>query len=99
MRNLALIALLASRLASAQDAYTPNLYRLGSDVTIYGLQEYQGNPITLDNSSPVLTLDYGTVVGGFPYIEVDSPDSAVQIELKYSEPFVGLALPQGDGPW
>lgn len=95
-------ALLASVFVSAsrcKKSYTPKLFGLGTNATIDGLRKYSSRPITLDASSPVLTLDYGNVVGGWPFVEVDKPESAVQIELKYSEPFVGLALPQGDGPW
>ena len=55
--------------------------------------------MTLDPSAPILTLDYGADVAGFPYFEVTSfTGSAVQVELKYSEQFPGLTLNTGDGP-
>lgn len=56
--------------------------------------------MTLDSSTPVLTLDYGAEVAGFPFFEVTSVGgSTAQIELKYSEQFQGLNLDYGDGPW
>ncbi|KAJ5732287.1 hypothetical protein N7493_003768 [Penicillium malachiteum] len=61
--------------------------------------EYNGQIIVLNRTQPVLTLDYGTEVGGFPFVETENPEQHVQIELKYSEPFDGLQLPYGDEPW
>ncbi|TKA79701.1 hypothetical protein B0A49_01457 [Cryomyces minteri] len=61
---------------------------------------YSGGSLTLDTSTPVLTLDYGADVAGFPFVEVALlTGSAAQIELKYSEPFDGLGMTFSDGPW
>ncbi|RAK89297.1 Six-hairpin glycosidase [Aspergillus costaricaensis CBS 115574] len=54
---------------------------------------------TLDQKSSLITLDYGTEVGGFPFFHVDSLSNAVQIEAKYTETKTGLDEPFGDGPW
>lgn len=54
---------------------------------------------TLDQKSSLVTLDYGTEVGGFPFFHVDSLSTAVQIEAKYTESKTGLDEPFGDGPW
>lgn len=56
--------------------------------------------LKLDAASPVLTLDYGAEVAGFPYFGVQSISGAkdAQVELKYSEPYHGLSLPYSDGP-
>ncbi|KAJ5274082.1 hypothetical protein N7478_009207 [Penicillium angulare] len=95
---LGLLALL-SPVAFAAQNYKPIAYNVGSGPDIDGLISYTGERITLNSTHPVLTLDYGAEVGGFPYLQTESPDQAVQIELKYSEPFGGLQLPYGDGPW
>ena len=80
-------------------AYTPVAYALGSTPTS-SLQNYSGSLLTLDASNPVLTLDYGAEVAGFPFVEVAAiSGSAVQVELKYSEPFDGLSLLYGEDPW
>lgn len=83
----------------SQTSYTPTSYGVGTAPVIDGLQSYAANSITLDSSFPVLTLDYGAEVAGFPYFEVTSlTGSDLQIELKYSEQFGGLKLSAGDGP-
>ena len=73
---------LATTFVCAQ--YLPKKYHLGLNVTIDGLTNYSGEDITLDASSPVLTLDYGFEIGGFPFFEVDDLGSQSQVELKYS---------------
>lgn len=90
---------LAFLLPAVAYAYTPISYRASTGPEIDGLQEYKGDSITLDSSNPVLTLDYGAEVAGYPYIQTDTPEQPVQVELKYTEPFEGLGLAQGDGPW
>ncbi|KAJ5618316.1 hypothetical protein N7528_006959 [Penicillium herquei] len=97
----AVLALLSLPLtgAYASQYYTPKAYHVGSGATIDELSEFNGGSIVLNNTHPVLTLDYGTEVGGFPFVETEDPEQPVQIELKYSEPFDGLQLPYGDGPW
>lgn len=80
--------------------YTPVSFGLGTAPIIDDLQPYSTNTITLDASNPVLTLDYGADVAGFPYFDVTSlAGAAAQVELKYSEQFQGLNLATGDGPW
>ncbi|KAL5361299.1 Six-hairpin glycosidase-like protein [Aspergillus floccosus] len=54
---------------------------------------------TLSPSDPVATLDYGTDVSGFPFVDVDSLSAPVQLEARYSEAKDGLEQPFGDGPW
>lgn len=86
--------------ALSQLSYTPVGFGVGLTPIIDGLQTYSGNNVTLNTQSPVLTLDYGAEVAGFPYFEVASlAEPAVQLELKYSEQFGGLNLSTGDGPW
>lgn len=81
-------------------SYTPVAFAVGTTPIIDGLQSYSTNAMTLDSSTPVLTLDYGAEVAGFPFFEVTSVGgSTAQIELKYSEQFQGLNLDYGDGPW
>lgn len=89
-----------TRSPQAQGLYSPAYYQVGASSTIDGFQNYAQGSITLDSNSPVLTLDYGVEVAGFPFVEITSVTGLdAQIEMKYSEPFDGLALPYGDGPW
>ncbi|KAJ5128311.1 hypothetical protein N7448_002029 [Penicillium atrosanguineum] len=99
MLRIGAVVSLCSTVAYAVDAYFPKYYHLGAEPTIDGLQSYDRSSVTLDEHNSVLTLDYTTEVGGWPWVELESPSSPVQIQLKYSEPFDGLELPQGDGPW
>lgn len=98
MRVALLAAGLAGSLTAATD-YIPQLYQVGTNVTNSGLQSYSSKAITLNGNSSVITLDYGHEVSGWPFVEITSLDEPVQIELKYSEPYVGLSAAQGDGPW
>lgn len=84
--------------ARAQQSYSPVAYYLGTGPSIDGLQPYSRGDLTLDATSPVLTLDYGTEVGGFPFVQSSSIAGPTQIELKYSEPYDGLSAEFGDGP-
>ncbi|KAH8885313.1 Six-hairpin glycosidase, partial [Thozetella sp. PMI_491] len=71
-----------------------------SEPSIDGLSSYAGAGIMLNASHPVLTLDYGMEIGGWPFIDVATgPEVPVQVEFKYTEPFDGLNHPWGDGPW
>ncbi|CAI7634564.1 unnamed protein product [Penicillium pancosmium] len=81
------------------EAFLPESFAVGQSPLMQADNAYHANDIVLNSSFPVLTLDYGNEVGGFPFVEVESPSSAVQIQLKYSEPYSGLELPEGDGPW
>ena len=77
----------------------PSTYSLGSDYDLAASIPYQNNSITLSPSSPVLTLDFGTEVAGFPFFEVTALSGPTQLEVKYAEQFVALANPNSDGPW
>ncbi|PYI08416.1 Six-hairpin glycosidase [Aspergillus sclerotiicarbonarius CBS 121057] len=76
----------------------PTRYKVNASFTNY-TRHVNASCFTLDQNSPLVTLDYGTEVGGFPFFDVDSLSSAVQIEAKYTEPEAGLDAPFGDGPW
>ncbi|KFY52885.1 hypothetical protein V496_08090 [Pseudogymnoascus sp. VKM F-4515 (FW-2607)] len=81
-------------------SYTPVAYSIGTEPVINGLVKYAGGPLKLDAANPVVTLDYGANVAGFPFVEVSSVSaSGAQIELKYSEPFGGLKEPWSNGPF
>jgi hypothetical protein len=56
-------------------------------------------PFTLDQKTPVATLDYGGESAGYPFFEVSSLTGAVQVEVKYTEEFEGLNQPFSDGPF
>lgn len=79
----------------------PTAFHVGADnpESPSGFSRYApGHLLKLDPSSPVLTLDYGADVAGFPALNVQSISKPAQIELKYSEPYDGLSLPYSDGP-
>ncbi|OBT78844.1 hypothetical protein VF21_02515 [Pseudogymnoascus sp. 05NY08] len=104
--NTFLFWLWAVNLADAADinapgrSYTPVAYSIGTEPVIDGLVKYAGEPLKLDAANPVVTLDYGANVAGFPFVEVSSVSaSGAQIELKYSEPFGGLKEPWSNGPF
>ena len=84
-------------------SYVPVAYHVGkkSPANAAGFEHCGStSSFTLNSSSPVLSLDYGAEVAGFPYVEISSlTGEFAQIELKYSEPYDGLGLPYGDGPW
>ena len=77
----------------------PVAYHLGQNLSIDATTPYQKENIELSPSQPFLTLDYGTDRSGFPIFCVESLSDATQIEVKYSEEFPALALPQSDGPY
>ncbi|PYH94325.1 Six-hairpin glycosidase [Aspergillus ellipticus CBS 707.79] len=94
-------SLLLTGVASAQSdiIVLPTKYR--TDTATF--KDYATNGaescFTLNKDTPLVTLDYGTEVGGFPFFEVDTLSNVVQIEAKYTEAESGLDAPFGDGPW
>ncbi|POS73720.1 RhaA is able to hydrolyze alpha-1 [Diaporthe helianthi] len=96
-----------SALATAAVELVAALARGASDVTPTGLA-LGGTPspetssfgaFTLNDSSPVATLDYGIERGGYAFFTLSSLSQPVQIEVRYSEPFAGLNDPFSDGPF
>lgn len=77
----------------------PVAYHLGQNLSIDATTSYKKKSIEISPSQPFLTLDYGTDRSGFPIFCVESLSDATQIEVKYSEEFPALALPQSDGPY
>jgi len=53
----------------------------------------------LNQSTPYATLDYGHEVAGYPFFEVESVTTPVQIEVKYAEEFSAPYHPFSDGPY
>lgn len=64
-----------------------------------GLAAWTNASLTLSPENPLVTLDYGTEVAGFPFFNVSALSGIVQIEVKYTEEFGGLLQPYADGPW
>ena len=97
---LGTIVLLSQALLVAGVQYTAGQFTTGTAPEIDNQTPYTGQAITLDTNARVLTLDYGTLVGGYPWIEVSTLDNGpVQVDLKYSEAYDGLWSQMGDGPW
>jgi hypothetical protein len=63
------------------------------------LLPWNSTSLTLSPSNPLITLDYGTEVAGFPFFNVTALSGLVQVEVKYTEEFSGLLQPYSDGPW
>ncbi|KAH8659770.1 Six-hairpin glycosidase-like protein [Xylariales sp. PMI_506] len=77
--------------------FTPRTLALGSAPQL----QAQGlfTSFTLDIDTPVVTLDYGIEVAGYPFFAISSLSGPVQVEVKYSEPFTGLEAAFSDGPY
>ncbi|KAK6598866.1 RhaA is able to hydrolyze alpha-1 [Botrytis cinerea] len=58
-----------------------------------------GGRFELTPSTPVATIDYGHEVAGYPFYDVEFISGKVQIEVKYSEEFIGLDTNFSDGPF
>ncbi|KAH7034316.1 Six-hairpin glycosidase-like protein [Macrophomina phaseolina] len=83
--------------SSTTDVY-PVKYSLGDSSSTSDFSS--STCVTLTVADPVVTLDYLTEIGGFPFIEVSNVSAVgVQIESRYSEAKASLGLPQADGPW
>ncbi|KAF1955146.1 Six-hairpin glycosidase [Byssothecium circinans] len=77
----------------------PAKFAIGSTPQHQGLKEWQDDAIELSQEFPLLTLDYGTEVAGFPIFDVLSLSSPVQLEVKYAEQYPALSEPFSDGPY
>ncbi|KAL5377223.1 hypothetical protein DPSP01_009889 [Paraphaeosphaeria sporulosa] len=102
-RPLAVAQLLWSTLAHAIVSYG-NVYPTryfdnnAADPT-FGSSYENSTSITLSSSQPVVTLDYGAEIAGFPFFVTTTNGTAAQIEVRYSESLVGLSHDNADGPW
>ncbi|EMD67718.1 glycoside hydrolase family 78 protein [Bipolaris sorokiniana ND90Pr] len=77
----------------------PRKYSLSADVQVADQSYDNTTTITLSPAHPVLTLDYGTEIAGFPFFVVAEGASPAQIEAAYSEAFAYLDDENADGPW
>jgi hypothetical protein len=81
---------------SSTNVFIPRGVSVGTDLVV---DTDNATAFTLDTKNPLATLDYGTERAGYPYFTVSEVTEPVQIEVKYSESFVGLAHPWADGPY
>lgn len=80
--------------------FLPQRYQLGTQPSITTKPLQTGQSVILDfDKNPVITLDYGHEVAGFPYFQVSDVKGPVQIEVKYTEQFDGLNHVWADGPF
>jgi hypothetical protein len=77
----------------------PNKYSLDEEIKVANLAYDNATAITLSPAHPVITLDYGTEVAGFPFFIIAGNGTSAQIEVKYSESFISLPGENADGPW
>lgn len=101
MRRSPLLAF-SVQLIGAVSAFSPVAYHVGTAPEFSNLTAYDvaTGSTQLSASQPVLTLDYGSEVAGWPFIEVESVlGGPAQVEFKYSEQWNGLNEASGDGPF
>jgi hypothetical protein len=77
----------------------PLRYSQLGEYNLSSFDSWKNATITLSPSNPLLTLDYGTEFGGFPFLRVCTLSGPAQIEVKYAEEFAALSNPFSDGPW
>lgn len=95
---LSSVDIVTAALCASPETFQPVAYALSTNPAETGLTTYSADQTyNLSTGSPVLTLDYGVDVAGFPYVDVLSGTG--QVEFKYTEDFDGLNQPYGDGPW
>jgi hypothetical protein len=80
----------------ANNIVHPEQYSIGSQTSNHNSSN---TCFTLSETHPVVILDYGNEVGGYPLFHAQSMSGPVQIEAKYTEARNGLESPSGDGPW
>jgi len=78
---------------------TPRSFSQRPTLSSTGLSPWTNKSLTLSPFDPLVTLDYGTEVAGFPFFNIAALSGVVQIEVKYTEEFSGLLQPYSDGPW
>ncbi|KAF3039022.1 hypothetical protein E8E12_007438 [Didymella heteroderae] len=78
---------------------TPRAFSQRPTLSSTGLTPWTNESITLSPSDPLVTIDYGTEMAGFPFFNIAALSGTVQIEVKYTEEFSGLLQPYSDGPW
>ncbi|KAH6646547.1 alpha-L-rhamnosidase [Truncatella angustata] len=78
------------------DVFLPRGLSVGTDLSMN-----TGNvtAFTLSDDQPLATIDYGTERAGYPFFSITNVVQPVQIEVKYSEAFIGLSHPWADGPY
>lgn len=77
----------------------PTRYSISTTPSLSDLSSFVNKTITLSLSAPLLTLDYGKEVAGFPYFHISALSDVSQIEVAYAEEFDTLSEPESDGPW
>jgi hypothetical protein len=77
----------------------PKSFRQQIEPASSDLLPWLNTSLTLSPSNPLVILDYGNEVAGFPFFTVTSISGVVQIEVKYTEEYDGLLQPYADGPW
>ncbi|KAF2629297.1 glycoside hydrolase family 78 protein [Macroventuria anomochaeta] len=86
-------------LSSSHALLSRTSYSQRATLSSTGLSSWTNTSLTLSPSNPLVTLDYGFEVAGFPFFSVAAVSGLVQIEVKYTEEFSGLLQPYSDGPW
>ncbi|KAK2602177.1 hypothetical protein N8I77_008730 [Diaporthe amygdali] len=95
-QHLVVARVIGSHDRRADDVFVPVGVAVG---TAPQVQTQQYAPFTLDDTTPVATLNYGGESAGYPFFEVSSLTEPLQVEVKYTEEFGGLNQPFSDGPF
>lgn len=82
---------------AACSSFLPRALAVGSELDIDGAGFAPF--FTLNATAPLATLDYGVERAGYPFFQITHVSQPLQLEVKYSEAFFGLAHPWSDGPY
>ncbi|USP75811.1 glycoside hydrolase family 78 protein [Curvularia clavata] len=77
----------------------PTKYSQDEHVKVAELVYSNTTVVTLSPAHPIITLDYGADVAGFPFFVAAENGASAQIEVKYSESFATIQGDNADGPW
>lgn len=84
--------------ASDYGHVSPEKFAIGSAAQSHDLHIWTTETIKLSPNSPILTLDYGIEVAGFPFLDVRSLSGPAQLEVKYAEQYPAILENMADGP-
>ncbi|KAI4906359.1 hypothetical protein J4E90_010578 [Alternaria incomplexa] len=102
LQRLAIVTILVNPLTTAFVNYgliAPQSHLQQSAPSSSGLKPWTNETLILSPANPLVTLDYGTEVAGFPFFHISAISGTVEIEVKYSEEYRGIEEPFSDGPW
>ena len=97
---LAAVSVAVNALDFKNTDYPPKKYVVSSSLSFDTEDVADDTTYTLNDQNPWLTLDYGSEIGGWPYVEIDESSTGYpfDLEIKYSEMRDALKETWSDGP-